>query len=300
VGDSGDVLKGTHRTFNALKGTLKTASHVPKTPLRGHTQRAQPVKRPRPQCGFAREAGFARPALRVGGPREEHRWIEVQRPERGIQGIAVLRRRTKPATALATGRWAGAPIGDGGLASLAGSRAGGFVGVYARRVEWALPEWTVLAVVRERPAHGFAIAALTARGGELGRVWQIPRPVIYRALSRLEAAGLVAPKDVESGAGPPRTVYAITEAGRAAADEWLARPVAHVRELRSHLLMKLALLDRRGLPVASLIAEQRAVLLPVLAAVAAERERAAGFEAVLLSWRHGNVEAALRFLDEIG
>lgn len=158
----------------------------------------------------------------------------------------------------------------------------------------------MLAVVRERPAHGFAIAALTARDGELGRVWQMPRPVIYRALTRLEAAGLVEPKDVESGAGPPRTVYGITDDGRAAVDGWLARPVAHVRELRSHLLMKLALLDRRGLPVAALVAAQRVVLEPVLEAVAAERERAGGFDAVLLSWRHGNVLAALRFLDEIG
>ena len=39
---------------------------------------------------------------------------------------------------------------------------------------------------------------------------------------------------------------------------------------------------------------------PVLAAVAAEQERADGFEAVLSSWRHGNVAAALQFLDEIG
>ncbi|TDV48042.1 PadR family transcriptional regulator [Actinophytocola oryzae] len=167
-------------------------------------------------------------------------------------------------------------------------------------MEWALPEWTVLAVVRERPAHGFAVAALTARGGELGRVWQMPRPVIYRALSRLADAGLVVPKEIESGGGPPRTVYAITEAGRTAVDEWLARPVPHVRELRSHLLMKLALLTRRELPVGALVAAQRRALEPVLAAVAEERERAVGFEAVLLSWRHGNVVAALGFLDQLG
>lgn len=166
-------------------------------------------------------------------------------------------------------------------------------------MEWALPEWTVLAVVRERPAHGFAIAALTARGGDLGRVWQMPRPVIYRALSRLEAAGLVTPGDVESGGGPPRTVYAITDAGRDAVDDWLAQPVLHVRDLRSHLLMKLALLDRRGLPAAALVTAQRAALEPVLAAIAAERARAEGFEAVLLSWRHGNIAAAVRFLDEM-
>src|SRR5262245_11134789 len=128
----------------------------------------------------------------------------------------------------------------------------------------------------------------------------MPRPVIYRALSRLEAAELVTPKDVESGGGPPRTVYAITDAGRDAVDGWLAEPVRHVRELRSHLLMKLALLNRRELPITSLVAAQRAALKPVLDAVAAEQARAEGFDATLVSWRHGNVVAAMRFLDELG
>ena len=46
------------------------------------------------------------------------------------------------------------------------------------------PGWarTVLAILSERPAHGFAIARLTAPGGDLGRIWQIPRPVIYRSM----------------------------------------------------------------------------------------------------------------------
>lgn len=54
-------------------------------------------------------------------------------------------------------------------------------------MDWALPEWTVLALRREEPRHGFAIATLTAPDGALGRVWQVPRPVIYRALGRLAA-----------------------------------------------------------------------------------------------------------------
>jgi DNA-binding PadR family transcriptional regulator len=166
-------------------------------------------------------------------------------------------------------------------------------------VEWALPEWTVLAVLREGPAHGFAIAALTAPAGALGRVWQLPRPVVYRALSRLESAGLVAPAVVESGPGPRRTVYEITPAGTTAVDEWLAEPVHHVRQLRSHLLMKLALLARRDLPTAPLIAAQHKVLTPIAAAIAKERDDANDFEAVLLTWRHSNITAALRFLNEL-
>jgi PadR family transcriptional regulator AphA len=164
---------------------------------------------------------------------------------------------------------------------------------------WALPEWTVLAVLREQARHGFAIAALTAPHGELGRVWQIPRPVVYRALSRLDEAGLIAPTAVESGPGPQRTVYAVTDTGRAAVDEWLRQPVPHVRHLRSHLLMKLALLDRAGIDPTELLSAQRAVLEPIVSAFAADRDRQEGFDGVLLAWRHSNASAALQFLDEI-
>jgi PadR family transcriptional regulator AphA len=166
-------------------------------------------------------------------------------------------------------------------------------------VEWALPEWTVLAVLREGPAHGFAIAALTAPAGVLGRVWQLPRPVVYRALSRLEAAGLASPAVVESGPGPQRTVYEITPPGAAAVDEWLAEPVRHVRQLRSHLLMKLALLARRDLPLGALLTAQREILTPMATAIATERDEAKDFDAVLLTWRHNNITAALHFLTDI-
>jgi PadR family transcriptional regulator AphA len=167
-------------------------------------------------------------------------------------------------------------------------------------VSWALPEWTVLAVLREQPRHGFAIAVLTARGGDLGRVWQIPRPVVYRALGRLHDAGQVRPTLVESGPGPQRTLYEVTDEGRAAVDEWLLEPIEHVRDLRSQLLMKLALLDRRRLDPTELLARQRAVLEPIVAAVAAERDRCAGFDSVLLTWRHSTAGAALQFLDDVG
>ena len=77
----------------------------------------------------------------------------------------------------------------------------------------SLAEWTVLTVVSERPTHGFAIARLTAPHGELGRIWHIPRPVIYRSIGRLLDEGLLAPDAVESGRGPQRTLYSVTPQG---------------------------------------------------------------------------------------
>jgi DNA-binding PadR family transcriptional regulator len=50
----------------------------------------------------------------------------------------------------------------------------------------ALSEWLVLCVICEQTTHGFAIAALLGTGGDLGRIWRVPKPVIYRAIARLE------------------------------------------------------------------------------------------------------------------
>jgi len=63
----------------------------------------------------------------------------------------------------------------------------------------SLAEWTVLALISEAPTHGFAISQLTRAGGELGWIWHIHRPVIYRSIGRLEEDQLVAPETVESG-----------------------------------------------------------------------------------------------------
>jgi len=163
----------------------------------------------------------------------------------------------------------------------------------------SLPEWTVLAVVNEHPTHGFAIAQLTAPGGELGRIWHIPRPVIYRSIGRLLELGLLAPGAVESGRGPQRTLYSVTPAGHVAVLRWLDTPVAHIREVRSHLLLKLALLDRAGCDASGLLARQKAALDPIAQAIQAERPGSHSFDATLLAWRRATTAATMSFLDEL-
>ncbi len=163
----------------------------------------------------------------------------------------------------------------------------------------SLSEWLVLAVLSQQPMHGFAVAQLTAADGELGRVWQIPKAVIYRAIGRLLDAGLVVPQSTEQGLGPQRTIYAATPEGSEAARRWLHTPVAHVRDIRSHLLLKLALLDRVGDDPADLLSGQRAVLEPIAEAIEAQRAESGGFEATLLAWRHATAVAALDFIDTI-
>jgi PadR family transcriptional regulator AphA len=167
----------------------------------------------------------------------------------------------------------------------------------------SVPEWLVLAILSQKSMHGFAVAQLTAPDGELGRVWHIPKAVIYRAIGRLLEAGLIEPEGTEPGLGPQRTVYAATQDGHDAAGRWLRTPVEHVREIRSQLLLKLALLDRAGEDPAELIRGQRAVLEPIATAMATAMEsrsvRGGGFETTLLAWRKATAAAALDFLDMI-
>ena len=162
----------------------------------------------------------------------------------------------------------------------------------------ALTEWLVLCLVCERPTHGFAVARLLAQDGSMGQVWHVPKTVIYRALQRLEQLGLIqAAGEEQTHQGPVRSVLAITADGRAAAAAWLTRPVAHARDVRSALLVKLALLDRSGKSAAPLLEAQRRQLAPVAGALRDRLDAASGFERTLALWRYETVCATLRFLD---
>lgn len=160
----------------------------------------------------------------------------------------------------------------------------------------------MLGALAEGATHGFALARLLGPGGPLGQIWTLPRPVVYQALNKLSDRGLVAPQATErSERGPNRTIVAVTPAGRRALERWLATPVEHVRDMRSELLLKLALLDRAGTDRAAtvrtrLIDAQRATLDARLQALRTQEQAGEGFERLLGAWRAASVRAVLEFL----
>jgi DNA-binding PadR family transcriptional regulator len=163
----------------------------------------------------------------------------------------------------------------------------------------SLAEQTVLAVLSQQPLHGFAVAQLTAPDAELGRIWHIPKAVVYRAIGRLQSAGLITPDSTQPGLGPQRTIYTATAAGQQAARAWLTTPVQHVRDIRSQLLLKLALLHRAGTDPTDLLRRQRTILEPIARAIQSGHPQPTGFDATLLAWRQTSAAAALDFLDTI-
>lgn len=159
-------------------------------------------------------------------------------------------------------------------------------------------EWSVLALLCERPSHGFALARALAPEGEVGRVWSSTRPLVYRAVDQLVAAGLVRPAGVEaSDRGPRRTLLEPTDQGRAELAAWLQRPLEHVRELRTELMLKLLFHDRTGSDAGPLLRAQRDRLETIVAALDGQAARAGGFERTLVLWRREAALAALRFVE---
>jgi DNA-binding PadR family transcriptional regulator len=164
----------------------------------------------------------------------------------------------------------------------------------------SLAEWLVLSLVCEEPRHGFALARLLGSAGSMGQVWRVPKPVIYRALQRLEQLGLVRTAEQQpSSQGPVRSLIDATPAGRAAAAGWLTRPAEHTRDVRSELLVKLALLDRARADPGPLLEAQREHLAPVAEALRDRLGEAEGFERTLALWRYETVSATVRFLDAL-
>lgn len=163
--------------------------------------------------------------------------------------------------------------------------------------ELSAREWAVLALCAERPAHGFALAVRLGPEGEVGVVWAVPRPLVYRALERLERLGLVDERGTEeSPSGPPRRVVGATTAGRARVRAWLQEPVDHVRDARHLLLLKLLFLDRNGGDRAPLVRAQAERYGEIERRLERRLPEAEGFDRVLLAWRLESARAATRFL----
>ena len=161
-------------------------------------------------------------------------------------------------------------------------------------------EWAIVALLAEQPIHGWALIQKLKPEGEIGAVWSLARPAVYRALEQLQQRGLIEPDGLQRGErGPYRMVFRTTPEGRAALDAWLAAPVEHVREIRWLFLLKLVLAARAGIDREPMIRAQRAVLLPSVAALEAKLGEGGEAEEIYVRFRLDATRAVLHFLDDL-
>ncbi len=132
---------------------------------------------------------------------------------------------------------------------------------------------TVLALLQYKPLHPYGIQQLIKQWGKDQVVNVSQRASLYRVIERLQEAGLIRVLETaRDHAYPERTVYEITDAGRAAARVWLlemlAEPEQGVPEVPaalSHLLMltrqeMLDALERRSSALAAALERYDAAL----------------------------------------
>jgi PadR family transcriptional regulator AphA len=160
-------------------------------------------------------------------------------------------------------------------------------------------EWAVLGLLVEEPRHGFGLAKAMAPGGEIGRIWSLPTPLVYRALATLQTKGLASVAGAQrSELGPQRLLVAPTPAGRDQLLRWLATPVDHLRDVRSLLMLKLALVIRMGSDPEALLSVQADRFRPLVAVLARRTTEAeSGLDRTLMLWRLESARATMRFLE---
>ncbi len=156
-----------------------------------------------------------------------------------------------------------------------------------------LAERVCLTLVACGVEHGWAIGTELSPDHELGAVWSLSRPLTYRAIEQLVAKALVERTSQRPGQGRERMILDVTASGRPLVERWLDEPVAHLRDVRTELLLKLLLRRRRGMALEPLLAAQRAAFAERFDALTT-----AGADADLVDlWRRENARAVRRFLD---
>jgi DNA-binding PadR family transcriptional regulator len=168
------------------------------------------------------------------------------------------------------------------------------------REKLTVGEWAVLGLLAEDPSHGFAVARAMAPDGEVGKVWSVRRPLVYRAIETLAAMELVRAAGTEaSTSGPQRTVLQATANGKRAITRWLRQPVEHVRDARSLLMLKLLFLTRREADLAPLLTAQHERFATLASRLAGAADAADGFDRALVLWRLESTNAAVRFVEAL-
>ncbi len=165
-------------------------------------------------------------------------------------------------------------------------------------------KFALLGLLAEKPSHGYDLhAAFEAIvGGDTN--WDLKQAQVYSTLERLREAGLVVcTSDLGEGNEPSRRMYAITELGYQALNEWYACGVVseHQRD-EFYIKLMVSLVSGYGDPYRILVT-QRSFIYQRLHAVTNQRNELDSnlelAQVLLLDKAIMYLEADLRWLDMI-
>ncbi len=160
-------------------------------------------------------------------------------------------------------------------------------------------DYPCLAVLSLAPAHGYDVWRYFR--DNLGNVWSPGRSQIYALLAQLERDGLVYHERVDQANLPSRKVFYLTEKGHKVLDDWMSRPVDHVRDCRLELPGKLHFAAQHSEEKASrLIQDQVALFIEKRQKMADKRARCqTEIERQVMDYRISVMDVTLTWLDGV-
>jgi DNA-binding PadR family transcriptional regulator len=122
-------------------------------------------------------------------------------------------------------------------------------------------KYGLLGMLARRPQHGYELKRTFEQ--MTGGFWELNYGQIYQSLDRLSEEGYVHYTVEQEESVPDKKVYAITEEGKQALEDWLASPEEpRPRPLRDELFIRLAVMAPRDItPMLELISQHQGVYL---------------------------------------
>ena len=153
----------------------------------------------------------------------------------------------------------------------------------------------ILGLLDREPKHGYDLKrdydAYFSRGRPL------PFGQVYATLGRLARDGKAIAGEAESGAGPDRKRYSITEVGKSDIEAWLAEPIAAEPYLQTDLFVKVVLSLMLGRPAEDYLDVQRVAHLDRMRELTELKDSGGVVDALLADHGLFHLEADLRWID---
>ena len=153
----------------------------------------------------------------------------------------------------------------------------------------------LLGLLAAGPRHGYDLKR--AYDERFGADRPLAYGQVYATLSRLLKHGFVTVDSVESGEGPDRKRYAITDAGVADVERWLAQPEKPEPYLQSTLYMKVVLALATGRPAAEVLDTQRSEHLRMMRILTDRKRKGDLADQLICDHALFHLEADLRWLE---
>jgi DNA-binding PadR family transcriptional regulator len=154
---------------------------------------------------------------------------------------------------------------------------------------------TLLGLLEPSPSHGYELKR--AFDHRFGSDKPLPFGQVYATLGRLERDGRAIVTGTESGEGPDRKRYAITEQGVTDLEQWLAEPEAPEPHLQTVLFTKVVLALLSGRDAYRYLDTQRAAHLARMRQLTELRRTSPLTQSLLADYALFHLEADLRWLE---